>query len=82
VPLAVGTVSPATASAGATIEQRGSGFVAGTAAKIGGQTVACTQIDSERLSCMVPMLPSGSASIALTNPDGQAYSFENAFIVQ
>lgn len=80
VPLAVGTVSPTTGSAGATIQLRGSGFVAGTAAKIGGQTTACTQIDSETLTCTVPILP--SASIALTNPDGQAYSFENAFVVQ
>jgi hypothetical protein len=82
VPLAVGTVSPATAAAGATIQLRGSGFVGSTSAKIGGQTVSCTGIDSETLSCTVPTLPSGSTSVALTNPDGQAYLFENAFVVQ
>jgi hypothetical protein len=81
-PLAVGTVSPATASAGATIQLHGSGFVGGTSAKIGGQIASCTEIDSETLSCTVPTLPTGSASIALTNPDGQTYSFENAFVVQ
>lgn len=82
VPLSVGTVSPATASVGATIQLRGSGFVAGTSAKIGGQTASCTEIGSETLSCTVPALPSGSASISLTNPDGQSYAFENAFLVQ
>jgi len=82
VPLAVGTISPATASAGGTIQLRGSGFVSGTSAKIGGQVAACAEVNSETLSCTVPRLPSGSASIALTNPDGQTYSVENAFVVQ
>ncbi len=82
VPLGVGTVSPAAVSAGAMIQLHGSGFVSGTTAKIGGQTAACTEIDSETLSCTVPALPTGSAFIALTNPDGQTYSFENAFVVQ
>jgi WD40 repeat protein len=82
VPLAVGTVSPATASAGATIQLRGSGFVTGTSAKIGGQPAPCTEVDNETLSCTVPALPPGSTPIALTNPDGQSYSFENAFVVQ
>ena len=82
VPLAVGTVSPGTATAGGTIRVRGSGFVPGTTAKIGGQTAACTEVDSETLSCTVPALAAGATSMALTNPDGQSYSFENAFVVQ
>ncbi|MGC1414132.1 MAG: IPT/TIG domain-containing protein [Candidatus Acidiferrum sp.] len=82
VPLAVGTVTPTTTPAGGTIQLRGSGFVAGTTAKMGGQNATCSFVDSETLSCTVPALNTGSASIALTNPDGQTYSFENAFVVQ
>jgi hypothetical protein len=40
VPLAVGTVTPAIATPGGTIQVRGSGFVAGTTVKIGGQIAA------------------------------------------
>lgn len=82
VPLAVGTVSPTQTSAGGSITIRGSGFVAGTAVKIGGQTAACTETNSETLSCVVPNLSSGPISMALSNPDGQVYAFEYALVVQ
>jgi hypothetical protein len=82
VPLAVGTVSPAQVSSGGSITIRGSGFLSGTTTKIGSQTAACTETDSETLSCTVPSLPSGPVSMTLTNPDGQTYAFENAFVVQ
>jgi hypothetical protein len=82
VPLAVGTVSPATASAGSPITVRGSGFVAGTTVKIGGQSASCSMSDSETLACSVPGLSPGAASMSLTNPDGQAYSFDFALVVQ
>lgn len=82
VPLSVGSVTPTTTASGSTIQLRGSGFVTGTTAMIGGHSAACSFTDTETLSCTVPTLPTGSASIALTNPDGQTYSFENAFVVQ
>ena len=82
VPLAVGTVSPATASAGGVIQLRGSGFVAGITATIGGKAATCSVVDSETLSCTVPNLVAGATAISLTNPDGQTYSFENALVVQ
>jgi hypothetical protein len=82
VPLAVGTVTPATASAGGVIQVRGSGFVAGLTATIGGKAAACSVVDSETLSCTVPNLVAGATAISLTNPDGQTYSFENALVVQ
>lgn len=82
LPLAVGTVVPATASAGGVIQLNGSGFVAGTTATIGGKSAVCTQINTETLSCTVPNLAPGSASISLFNSDGQTYSFEDAFLVQ
>jgi hypothetical protein len=81
VPLAVGTVTPVSAAPGATIQVRGSGFVAGTIVKIGGVSANCSFVDAETLSCAVPALRSGAASMALNNPDGQTYSFENALVV-
>lgn len=82
VPLAVGTVSPATAVPGGTIQVRGSGFVAGTTVRIGGLSANCSFVDAETLSCVVPALGAGAAPMSLSNPDGQAYSFENAVTVQ
>ena len=81
VPLAVGTVAPVSAAAGATIQVRGSGFVAGTTVKIGGLSASCTFVDAETLSCTVPSLGSGAVPMYLSNPDGQTYSFENALVV-
>jgi IPT/TIG domain-containing protein len=82
IPLAVGTISPATAPFGGTIQLNGSGFAPGTTATIGGKSAICTQVNAETLSCTVPNLASGVTSISLTNPDGQSYSLENAFSVQ
>lgn len=82
VPLAVGTVTPATVSAGGAIQVRGSGFVAGLTATIGDKAAACSVLDSESLSCTVPNLVAGAKAISLTNPDGQTYSSENALVVQ
>jgi hypothetical protein len=82
VPLAVGIVSPTTASAGGVIQLHGSGFVAGLTATIGGKAAACSVVDSEMLACTVPNVEAGGAAISLTNPDGQTYSFESALVVQ
>jgi DNA-binding beta-propeller fold protein YncE len=82
VPLAVGIVSPRTASAGGVIQLHGSGFVAGLTATIGGKAAACSVVDSETLACTVPNVGAGGAAISLTNPDGQTYSFESALVVQ
>jgi hypothetical protein len=37
-------------------------------------------LHGETLSCSVSNLPSGPASMALINPDGQTYSFEYAIV--
>jgi IPT/TIG domain len=82
IPLAVGTVSPSQGPAGTTIQIKGSGFVSGTSVQIGGQSAACSDVDSETISCTVPSLSSGQTYVTLSNPDGQTYSFESAFLVQ
>src|SRR6266478_3482865 len=81
-PLAVGTVSPANASVGGMIQLRGSGFVAGITATIGGKAAICSVVNGETLSCTVPNLVAAATAISLTNPDGQTYSIENALVVQ
>lgn len=83
VPLAAGTVGPEAGAAGTSIEIRGSGFVSGTTATLGGQAMNCAVSDSETMSCTVPAgLPAGGAALELTNPDGQAYTVELAFTVE
>jgi len=49
---------------------------------IEGRAASCAEADSETMSCAVPNLPPGPAWMSLANPDGQTYSFENAFSVQ
>jgi hypothetical protein len=67
------------AAPGATIQVRG--FVAETTVKIGGLSANCSFVNAETLSCAVPALGAGAASMSLSNPDGQTYSFENALVV-
>jgi hypothetical protein len=81
VPLEVGTVTPVSAAPEATIRVRGTGSVAGTTVKIGGIGANCSFVGAESLSCALPALRSGAASMSLSNPDGQTYSFENALVV-
>jgi hypothetical protein len=46
-------------------------------------TAAATQfIDTDTLQITVPTMPSGPASITLSNPDGTSYKLDAAFIVQ
>jgi hypothetical protein len=78
----VGTVTPMTVSAEGVIQVRGSGFVAGLTATIGGKAAACSVLDSETLSCTVPNLMAGATAISWTNPNGQTYSFGCALVVQ
>lgn len=82
VPLAVGAITPNETSPGASVLISGSGFVSGTIVTIGGQNAVCTETDSQTLSCIVPSLQLGLASMTLSNPDGQVFSFEAALTVQ
>jgi WD40 repeat protein len=82
VPLAIGTVTPAQASVGATVRVSGSGFVNGTAMQLNGQPAACVMVDSETLSCTVPAVLPGMAAITLINPDGQTYSSDIGLTIQ
>lgn len=80
VPLGISTIQPSTVSAtgGATLTIRGSGFVSGVALTINGKAATVTFQDVNTLSVIVPALTSGPQQITITNPDGESVSLDAA----
>jgi hypothetical protein len=81
VPLAIGTISPASApaSGGATLTIRGSGFQSGATVTIGGKSAAATFVDINTLTVTTPPLTAGPQQILVTNPDGETATLAAAF---
>ena len=81
VPLAIGTITPASGSSsgGATLTIRGSGFQTGATAAIGGKSVAITFVDMNTLRVATPALDAGKYRVAVTNPDGETTSLDASF---
>ncbi len=81
VPLGIGTVTPANgpAAGGTTLTIRGSGFVTGATATIGGKSVSVTFQDRNTLTVVTPALPAGAQRLSITNPDGESISLDAAF---
>jgi hypothetical protein len=81
VPLAVGTISPATASAsgGATLTIRGSGFQSSATVTIGGKSAAATFVDLNTLTVTTPHSTPGPQQILIANPAGDSYALDAAF---
>jgi len=81
VPLGIGTIAPATVSAtgGATLTVRGSGFQNGATVSINGKSASATFKDINTLLVVTPSLTPGSQQIAITNPDGESVSLDAAF---
>jgi IPT/TIG domain len=61
---------------------RGSGFVNGIKATLGGKSAAITQKDMNTLVLTTPALPAGWQQLVLTNPDGETVSLDAAFLAQ
>jgi hypothetical protein len=82
VPLAIGSISPASGPApgGTTVTIRGSGFETGASLSIGGKTASVTFVDMNTLKVVTPSLSSGSQRVVITNPDGESVSWDAAFI--
>lgn len=80
LPLGLATVRPATGSAGTEVTLRGSGFQTGATVTFGTTTVSATFVDAQTLRATVPSLPAGPLRIVVTNPDGTAYNFDDAFV--
>jgi len=82
VPLSVGSITPSSGSSGALLQVRGSGFQAGTTAKIGNTGAAATFVDGDTLQLTIPTVASGPAALTLVNPDGTSYTWDAAIVVQ
>ena len=84
VPLGIGTLAPATGSAsgGTAVTLRGSGFLSGTKATLGGKAATVAFKDMNTLNLITPALTVGPQQLVLTNPDGEAVSLDAAFYAQ
>jgi len=81
VPLSIGAISPASASAsgGAMLTIRGSGFQSGATVTIGGKSAATNFVDINTLTVTTPSLTAGRQQIIITNPNGDSYTLDAAF---
>jgi hypothetical protein len=82
VPMEFGTVSPTTVSAsgGAVIKIRGSGFLTGCTATLGGKSAAVVFVDMNTLNVTVPALAAGPQQLVVTNPGGESI-FQDAAVL-
>jgi hypothetical protein len=81
LPLAIGTVSASNiaASGGTVVTVRGSGFVSGVTATIGGKSAAVTFVDASTITIATPAVTGGPQRLTLTNPNGETTSLDAAF---
>jgi len=79
-PLAIGHLTPATGASGAQIQVRGSGFVSGCTATVGGQNASVVFIDQNTLTLTLPALSSGPQNLTITNPDGTTYTLYSGLV--
>jgi len=61
---------------------RGSGFQHGTTATLGGALVAVTPIDLNTLTLTTRPTNTGPQQLVLTNPDGESFSLDAAFLTE
>ena len=81
VPLAAKNVIPAAASAGSTVQVRGSGFQNGATVTFGATQASATFVDANTLSVIVPAMASGSQRVNMKNPNGEQYALDGGFTV-
>ncbi|HTU35312.1 MAG TPA: IPT/TIG domain-containing protein [Candidatus Acidoferrum sp.] len=81
-PLSIGWLNAATASVGAQVTIRGSGFNSSTTATVGGEAASVNVSDENTLTLTIPNISSGPASIVLTNADGTSYTGLGLLTVQ
>ncbi len=80
-PLSIGHLATQTASPGAQVAVRGSGFDSGTTATVGGVAATVSVTDENTLTLTVPIASSGPQDIVLTRSDGQTYTLENGIVL-
>lgn len=81
-PLSIGHLSQTTASAGAQVTVRGSGFENGIEVTVGGQAAATTWTDENTLTFLVPAAATGPQDVELQNPDGTSYTLSSGIVIQ
>lgn len=83
VPLEFGSITPASVSAsgGAVLKIRGSGFQAGCTATLGGKPATVSFVDSNTLNVTAPALNAGAQRLVVTNPVGESISWDAAVLV-
>jgi hypothetical protein len=81
LPLAIGTVNPAQASAfgGTLVTIRGSGFQAGATVGFNDTVVPATWIDQNTLTATTPPVTAGFVRVTVTNPNQERFSLDTAF---
>ncbi len=84
VPLGIGTLTPSSGSAtgGAIVNVRGSGFQSGITATVGGKSATVTLTDMNTLALTTPAMTPGPQQLVLTNSDGESVSLDAAFQAQ
>lgn len=83
-PLAIGSVNPVSvaASGGTVATLRGSGLQPGTTVAIAGKSATVVFVDANTLQVTTPSNPVGPAQLVVTNPDGEIYKLDAAFLYQ
>jgi IPT/TIG domain len=84
LPLAIGTVSTSVISAtgGTVVTVRGSGFVSGISATVGGKKAAVTLTDPSTITITTPAVTAGPQRLTLTNPNGETTSLDAMFTAE
>ena len=80
-PLSLAYVTPASGASGIQVTLRGSGFQSASTVQFGKTGAAVTFVDAQTLHVTVPSLSPGPVQVTVTNPDGTAYVYDDAFTV-
>ena len=83
-PLALGSVTPSTASVGGgtVLNLRGSGFDTTTTVSIGGKMAGTAFVDPSTLQVTAPANSAGPGQITIQKPDGETYQLDGAVVYQ
>ena len=82
VPLSAAELQPSNGPSSAVVTVHGSGFNNQITATLNGNNATVIFVDDSTLQLTIPAAASGMQTLILTNPDGQVYTLEAAFLVQ
>jgi len=82
VPLSLATVQPSSGAVGTKVTIRGSGFENGTTLVFGATAATATFVDGMTLTATVPNVARGPVRATVSNPGGEQYPLNAAFLVK